>query len=572
LGGEFLYDPKDPPAQTRMLSVPSKRISAMNILFRVFVAVWISSYVAALPDDGAAVKDSNILIHIPFHLHNANGFDHVKADFGFGSMLNSYQSISEYVYFIEETLCYPVTNHSIGYPAIPSEESWKPPFILFINGGGTCSHVTKVRHGQMIGASAVVLAQPHCFCTSANCTAMYPDDHCESDPVLVNDGSAADISIPSFYLNKITAEELKTQLRKNQPVLMQLQWGLPEPTMNDSADGKPSQKRPQVQFWSTAYDPNVRLDSYINIRSIVDAFSDRIDFIPNYSILDGQRFHCGGTEPNASGEPCDHLCTNFGRYCTNHATDLSGYSILQETLRRLCIWEHSTKYRLLSEQVTDGVATSKIDQKHSIFWDYVMYHKKECASSPHTFADEHCVDAAMKHANIDAGRVLQCMADAGKIDSDTTNAKLDDALKAQQKVGVVTLPSLVFNGKILSRASGALLFDVICSEYWMSEARTVPEICIKCASCPNTMGCVEHSGHCVEFKNEERYVDPSKNNNHSNDTKKKKHYFWSTLGWLIFFGCAAGAAYYYYETQLKGVRRMGSRPLMNDYLHLNVDG
>jgi hypothetical protein len=554
-----------------MLSLLLERMNVMKSILIVFFTLWISSCVAAFPDDGTAVKDSNILVHIPFHLHNPHGFDHVKADFGFGSMLNSYQSISEYVYYIEETLCFPVTNHSIGYPSFPATESWKPPFILFINGGGTCSHVTKVRHGQMIGASAVVLAQPHCFCSSVNCTAVYPNDPCESAPVLVNDGSASDVSIPSFYLNKITSEALKSQLRKNQPVLMQLQWGLPEPTMNDSIDGKSSQNRPQIQFWTTAYDPNVRLDTYINIRSVVDEFSDRIDFIPNYSIFDGQRYHCVGTQPNSSGEPCDHLCTNFGRYCTIHAMNLSGYAIVQETLRRLCIWEHSTNERLFGEDVTNGIESTKNDKMHSIFWDYVIYHKKECSSSPHTFADERCINAAMKQAKVDSGRILQCMTDGGKIDSDTTNTKLDDTLKAQQNIGVVTLPSLVLNGKILSRASGAVLFDVICSEYWMSEARTVPDICIKCASCPNTLGCVEHKGHCVEFKNEERYVDPSKNNQ-SYEKKKKKRYFWSTLVWLIFFGSAAGAAFYYYETHLKDVRRMGSRPLMNDYFHLNVDG
>jgi hypothetical protein len=98
-------------------------------------------------------KDSKILVHIPFQIHNPHGFDHIKADFGFGSILNGYQSISQYVYYIDQTLCYPVSNHSIGDPDIPEGESWKSPFILLVNGGGLCSHVTKVRNGQMIGTS-----------------------------------------------------------------------------------------------------------------------------------------------------------------------------------------------------------------------------------------------------------------------------------------------------------------------------------------------------------------------------------------------------------------------------------
>jgi hypothetical protein len=517
---------------------------------------------------GADVQDSKILVHIPFHLHDPNGFDHIAADFGFGSILNSYQSLSEYVYYIEETLCYPVTNHSIGHPTTPADQSRQTPFILFIQGGGVCSHATKVRHGQMIGASAVVLAQPSCSCSDTNCS----DIPCEDDSqvVLVNDGSAADISIPSFYLKKPFSEQLKDQLRKNQPVLMELQWGLSESIMNE--DGQGSNNKPQIQFWTTAYDPHVRLETYMNIRTISQALSDHIDFLPQYSIINGTRYNCLGTAPDSSSETCDHLCTNFGRYCTNHATDLSGYAIVQETLRRLCIWEYSTDTYLLqtSNDVSPSVTGSSNSNKHSMFWDYVIYHKKECGS-PSTFADVHCVEKAMKQAKIDPKKIDQCMTAAG---SDTTNSKFDEAMKAQQRMGVVTLPSLAFNKHVLSRTSGALLFEIVCTEYWMSDVRAIPDICIKCASCPNTVGCVEHSGKCVDFKNEERYINPSKDkNSHKNDTKpKKKHRFWSTLGWLLLFGCAAGAAYYYYETQLKETRRSGTRPLMNDYLHLNMDG
>ena len=115
-------------------------------------------------------QDSKILVHIPFHIHDPDGFDHIKADFGFGSILNDFQSISSYVYYIEEVLCYPVTNHSIGFPTIDPGKSWEAPFILLINGGGTCSHVTKVRNAQMIGAAAVLLAQPKCSCSNTNCT------------------------------------------------------------------------------------------------------------------------------------------------------------------------------------------------------------------------------------------------------------------------------------------------------------------------------------------------------------------------------------------------------------------
>ena len=510
----------------------------------------------------AAPKDTKILIHIPFQIHDPDGFDHVPADFGFGSILNDFQSISSYVYYIDEVLCYPSTDHSAGYPMLPNGTSWKAPFILLINGGGACSHVTKVRNAQMVGAAAVVLAQPLCSCSNTNCTEVYhfdvdPEKHCMKDDevttALINDGSADDITIPSFYLMKLTSEKLKDILRTGQPVLMELQWGITETFMEDPHDAVP------IYFWTSAYDPHVRVETYNDLRTITNAFSDSLSFEPQYSLLDGSRWNCVGAAPDDS--PCDHLCTNNGRYCTNHATDLTGQAIIKETLRRYCIFDHSKE--------KGG------NNKHDMYWDYVIFHKKECSKYPNTFADDKCIKDAMKHAGIDMSSIDSCMNTSGGLEEDMENAKLGPALAAQHQMGITTIPSLVFNHHILHRSSAYLLFDVICNEYWMSNVRDVPEICIKCSSCPNTVGCVENHGKCTAFDNHERYILPPNENHHSHpepSPNKKKSYFWSRLGWMVLLGCAFGGAYYYYETHIKDARRSNSRPLMNDYLHLNVDG
>lgn len=478
-------------------------------------------------------NDSKVLVHIPFPIHNASGFDHVKAEFGFDGITSAGRSLAEYVYYLEETLCYPVTNMTKGYPA--HDGLRKTPFILLINGGGVCSAVTKVRHAQHIGASAVLLAAPHCLCQDTSCTAKYPNETCESvDPVLVNDGSGRDISIPSFLIYKELGEALKGELKKNQPCLLELQWGLLDTTIGHSP--------PKLRFWTTAYDPLVRLETYVELRTVLTAFNKVAVFSPRYRILDGSRFGCDKDTDTANG-PCDHLCTNHGRYCTLHAVNLSGNAIVKETLRRLCIWKHY------------GVNAD-------MYWDYVIYHKQECSRAPESFADVPCIDAAYRAAKIDASTVQQCMVDAGSVDADTTNALLDEAVKDHGRSGVVTLPALTVNHQVLSYTSARSLFDTVCTEYWLSNVDQIPSICEACSACPNIIGCVEQNGKCVGFSNDQRHPATG----FSDNSKKGRgwKFFWS----LAFMGIAAGAAWYYYDQNIRGNRRAGTS-LMNDYLHLS---
>lgn len=482
----------------------------------------------------SAGKDSNILVHIPFALHNPDGFDHEKAQFGFDAVSRS-TSLAEYVYYIAETLCAPVTNQTAGFPA---HDAWRAPYILLINGGGVCSEVTKVRHAQTMGAAAVLLAEPHCLCSDTICTSANPTATCdEAFPLLVNDGSGADISIPSFVIAKSLGDALKEQLRKDQPCLVELQWGIRNHNLTSA--------RPEIHFWSSAYDPLVSLETYVDLRSVVTAFDDVVQFSPRYALIDGSRFKCQG-EPDANA-PCDHLCTNKGRYCTTHAKDLSGNAIVTETLRRLCVWK-----------LFSATAAGK-------YWDYVIYHKQECGS-PHLFADQACIDDALQAAKIDGKLVAQCMDDAGNVDKDATNALLDLALTEQSKSGVVALPALSVQHKVLRYTSARSLFDTVCTEYWLSGVDKIPAICETCGACPNTIGCLEQ-GKCVDFSNKERHPDTGFSRK-KHDGKKKKGHGWKIFFSFVFVAGAAAAAYYYYEHYVRGNRR-GGVSLMNDYLHLS---
>jgi hypothetical protein len=65
----------------------------------------------------------------------------------------------------------------------------------------------------------------------------------EEDELLVNDGSAGDVTIASFLLFRVRAHAVRDQLLKNQPVLMEFTWGLKDKELD--------QKTPAVhlQLW-----------------------------------------------------------------------------------------------------------------------------------------------------------------------------------------------------------------------------------------------------------------------------------------------------------------------------------
>jgi hypothetical protein len=363
---------------------------------------------------------------------------------------------------------------------------------------------------------------------------MFRNETClDKEPAVVNDGSGNDISIPTFLIYKILAHNLQETLKKQQPVLLELQWGIQDKNNLEAS-------KPDVHLWTMSYDPLVNLEFYVDFRTVIKAFQGHVNFAPRYSLIDGSRFSCGA-QPDANA-PCDHLCTNHGRYCTLHAKDLSGHAIVKETTRRLCIWKHYSE-----------------DQ----WFDYVIFHKERC-SPPHKFADSACIDEALKAAKIDGGVLQSCMSDAGDMDKDVTNTLLDDEMRYHNRSGVVSLPAITVNGAVLTYTSARSLFDTLCTEYWISASPKIPQVCETCGACPNAVGCLE-KGKCVDYSDEQRHPDTGfKDEN----TKKSRH------GWKIFWSLVVvmilgAGGWYYYKTQYLGNGFADRNALMSSYLQLS---
>ena len=86
------------------------------------------------------------------------------------------------------------------------------PFVLLIDRGGTdCTFVSKVRRAQKIGAAGALIVDDRCLCADAACVSV---EACEAvEPIMADDGSGADITIPSFLMKKPDGDTIKTHLQ-----------------------------------------------------------------------------------------------------------------------------------------------------------------------------------------------------------------------------------------------------------------------------------------------------------------------------------------------------------------------
>lgn len=283
---------------------------------------------------------------------------------------------------------------------------------------------------------------------------------------MADDGSGADISIPSFLMFKHDADKIKEQVMDDHPVQLEMSWSLPTPD-----------NRVEYDLWTTPTDV-VSKNFITNFKDMAMKLGDSAYFTPHMYIYDGLRTHCQGND----GENfCYNLCTNNGRYCaTDPDNDLdkgiSGADVVKESLRRLCIWKHYGD--------DDGIGET--------WWNYVNVFMDRC-NTPEYFMHDDCVKDAYKHAGVDGDKIDRCMLDSGGLDNDSPNVFLDLEIAAQTERGVVVLPTAFVNtAAIRGQLSANSVFHAICAGY---AEGTTPAICSQCAACGDSAQCVK-SGKC----------------------------------------------------------------------------
>eukprot|EP00568_Trieres_chinensis_P004839 CAMPEP_0183290544 /NCGR_PEP_ID=MMETSP0160_2-20130417/173_1 /TAXON_ID=2839 ORGANISM="Odontella Sinensis, Strain Grunow 1884" /NCGR_SAMPLE_ID=MMETSP0160_2 /ASSEMBLY_ACC=CAM_ASM_000250 /LENGTH=519 /DNA_ID=CAMNT_0025451165 /DNA_START=95 /DNA_END=1654 /DNA_ORIENTATION=+ len=445
--------------------------------------------------NAAGGVSSKLQIHIPKTLTRSDGYDHREALFGVPPYGGSLQ---QSLFYADSDLCDPNVDTRKGYPIRAKGEDgqmlpWPSPYIVMVDRGG-CTFVQKVRNAQRSGAAGVIIADNTCLCSAGDACYSDPGVDCETrEPIMADDGSGSDISIPSFLMFKQDADPVKAELMANHMVRIEMAWALPSPD-----------DRVEYEFWTTPTDL-VAKDFQKKFKDAALALGSRAYFTPHMYIYDGIKSGCQG----ADGEnQCYTLCTNNGRYCaTDPDNDLdegiTGADVVTESLRRICIWKH---YGL-----DDGVGPN--------WWEYVNEFMYRCDTEDY-FTNMDCIKDAMAHAGIDNSKINQCMTDSGGLKDDAPNALLQDQLAAKDSSGVVILPAAFVNGAAIR---GALEFEVvfkaICAGYL---AGTQPGICKECASCPDEHTCVVN-GFCHTPKAE--------------GAVSNQVFLVSMLGLTVLFGC-----------------------------------
>jgi len=403
---------------------------------------------------------------------SGTGYDHRGALFGtppYGG------TIQQQVYYAASTLCDLNTiDPKSGYPKRDDMSTWKSPFILMVD-RGECSFVQKVRNAQRSGATAVLIADDMCICSHGACqddlSSGSGENFCEEEePVMADDGSGSDISIPSFLLFKEDADPIKSVLYKNENVRVQMGFSVPAP---DS--------RVEYDLWTSPADSITR-ELQEDFLTAVSALSDHAFFTPHMYIYDGVNAGCHSEE----GEDlCLDLCSNHGRYCSidiDENSGATGAEVVAESLRRICIWQEYGK--------DNGIGLQ--------WWDYVKEFTERCDSGAWedegmVFSDEECIATAMEAAGVKKSDIDECMEKSGGVTGDNANALLDKELSDQETTGVVLTPSLYVNqATIRGFLNFQTTFKAICAGFAHGSE---PPICQECGSCPDERGCVER-GKC----------------------------------------------------------------------------
>jgi hypothetical protein len=412
---------------------------------------------------------SRLSIHIPHNLYKSDGYDHREALFGippFGG------SIAQKVYYADSDLCDPTVDTRKGYPTRDKDETgkqapWESPYILMVDRGG-CTFVQKVRNAQRSGAAGVIIADNSCLCGDADCVEQNLEIQCQNaEPIMADDGSGSDITVPSFLMFKHDADKVKETVKQGILVQLEMAWALPSPD-----------DRVEYDLWTVPTE-HVSREFQRTFKHMAKALGDRAYFTPHMYIYDGIKSGCQGRE----GEnQCYTLCTNNGRYCatdpdSNLDEGISGADVVIESLRRICIWKHYGE--------SDGIGQR--------WWEYVTEFMERCDSED-IFNNEACCNDVMKKVGVDHLKIEQCMKDSGGVENDNVNTFLDTELAAQEKRGVVVLPTAFVNTAAIRGAlSINSVFTAICAGYL---AGTRPAVC-ECTSCPNILECASTGGMCA---------------------------------------------------------------------------
>ncbi|XXQ35525.1 PA domain-containing protein [Plasmodiophora brassicae] len=281
----------------------------------------------------------------------------------------------------------------------PNNPNHNPIVYMFERGG--CTFVTKVRHAQDAGATAVIVK----------------NDGDGPLPHMSNDGSGMSIVIPSMIIKKSAGDKITNWAEQHPDAFIEvsIEYGLPESDVVD------------YRLWTSSMDPQA-FEFKLNFRDIAKALEKKARFDVRYFFVSGKSYGCD------KGDVCGNQCTNSGKYCAvdpDHDLNegVSGAQVVQENLREMCIFQQA-----------------KSGQKEYLWWAYVNEFRTKCASV--NTVDEACSKSVVEKIDgLSWNGVHDCVQSSGGSDQTSgTNSMIEAELKAKEDDGVYLLPTLIVNG------------------------------------------------------------------------------------------------------------------------------
>jgi hypothetical protein len=299
---------------------------------------------------------------------------------------------------------------------------------------------------------------------------------------MADDGQGGSVQIPSYLISKYDGQQLKDCISGvstlagctgQDYVVVKLSWDLPKPD-----------NRVEWELWTSADDSGGMAfkDEFEPASMLLGSHSL---FTPRYFIYDGNVLRC-----TQQGEPCGNQCAYGGKYCNpdpNHNlnTGLSGADVVQENLRRICIWK----------QANATYATSFGKQ----WWDYVSLFNKQCWSQSQAPAVmKQCSDSTQLKTGLDPLKTAGCItaSNVGPSTAPTDNSLLAFEVASRSKSNIFITPTVVVNGVIERGGTNqAAVLTTICNGYLDG---TQPEVC-KCTqlatlAIPNCVAITSQTG------------------------------------------------------------------------------
>ena len=380
------------------------------------------------------------------------------------------------MYYTDSELCGSKVDRTSGYPQRKNNAPWEHPFILMLD-RGSCSFTEKVRNAQKAGAAAALIADTSCVCSDLTCmnfTNAAPGVCKDQEPIMADDGTGGDISIPSFLVYKHDAIPIIETLKQNLPVQVEMKFSVPT-----------TDSRVEYELWTAPRDV-VSRNMIMSFQDAAMALGNDAFFTPHEFVMDGEKAGC---QQNGQ-DVCFNLCTNEGKYCAldpdgDVLTGATGADVVAESLRRICIWEVYGK---------DGVGQE--------WWTYVstfmtMCDDKSNAHDTSRFKDPACIANAMVEAGVDSHKVQECIVASGGLEGNVNNTLFQKQQARIDELGVILIPSLFINqAPIRGSLTFDTTFEAICAGYATGYE---PEICKQCRTCTQDMhGCVKRGGTCAD--------------------------------------------------------------------------